>query len=116
MSTGLQIFNAAGKLIYDTSVLGWMLIDDTSIVNSNQTATRTYPQLAGLNLEAKVVEVPIYNALNLPSGRGFYYILQHNISVDYTLGYPRVTLGLGLRYSILIETVNIPMQVYVFVR
>ena len=115
MSTGFQIFNASGTLIYDTSALSWMLIDETRTVLSNQSATLSYPQLAGYGFEARVVEAATYDFIT-QIGAGTYYALQHKIEYSYTPGYPVITLTPHISFNIFGQTVSEPLQVFVFVR
>lgn len=51
-SFGVQIFDAAGQLTYDSTAITWNQVDYFTAAAS-ATTTRSYPQLAGL--EVKVV-------------------------------------------------------------
>jgi len=115
MSSGIQIFNTSGQTIYDTSFLSWMLIDETRIIMSNQSATLSYPELAGYNFEAKVVEASTYDFIT-EIGSGVYYALQHKIEYNYTAGYPVVTLTPYISSNIKGQSVSKPLQVFVFMR
>lgn len=115
MSFGIQIFNASGQTIYDTSFLSWMLIDESRIILSNQSATLSYPELAGYNFEAKVVEASTYDFITEQSS-GIYYALQHRIEYSYVAGYPVITLTPYISHNIKGQSVSKPLQVFVFMR
>jgi hypothetical protein len=90
MACGVQILDASGVLIWDsTTVVGGVFIDTRSF-SSTTTATLTYPALAGLTPSVTP---------HTPQGTA-------GVTVDTSLGYPRVTVATGPRtrnFSVMVE-------------
>lgn len=76
MAYGVQIFNAGGSLLWDSSVAGSGIVADVLVLPAGGPWTYTYPDFAGrtVNIVALV------------------YLGTTLATVDTALGYPRVTV------------------------
>jgi hypothetical protein len=85
MTYGLQIFTAAGKINTDTTQLPSTLID--VFRTSGSSGSVTYPSYAGSNIYV--------NNFAVGQGLGVGSIAPLTITIDYSLGYPRVSWSQG---------------------
>ncbi len=76
MSYGVRIRNTAGETVFESTVAQGGVVIDTFIAAAGE--VRTYPQFAGMTVFANAASG---SAANMAA------------SVDYALGYPRVTLS-----------------------
>ena len=81
MSFGLRLWDSNSNLVFDSDALAGGMVVDVRTYASGESATLTYPSLAGLN----VMVVPLIA----------YYFAQFNVTSDTSLGYPRVTVSPG---------------------
>ena len=80
MSQGVQVFNAAGALVWDSSNVAGGVIADIKTYESTNTAILTYPAFAGRS--ASIITLLSWIAASTDG-----------VSVDYALGYPRITVS-----------------------
>lgn len=87
MAYGMQVFDSSGALVWDSStVLGGCAIDYREIPVSTA-VTYEYPAHAGRSVALQAVDGDNFQLL--PTGTAGTY----GVTVDTTLGYPRVTVA-----------------------
>jgi hypothetical protein len=92
MTQGLQVFNPAGSLVWDSSTVAGGAVADVRSFLPTDTATLTYPAFAGRS-------VYIIN-LRIRTEAGV-----SGVAADTALGYPRVTVstaGSGRRFAVVV--------------
>jgi len=86
MSYGFNIFNQTGTLAY-SSESKCLNILDVFTISSDSTGSKTYPNYAGCTIQFQVT-----NAMVNPNWTiNFQGFLPHNFTIDYALGYPRIS-------------------------
>lgn len=92
MSYGLNLYDGQGRLHLSSDSMAFSIVDVfTTGVNTN--GSKAYPELAGKTIQIQT------------SGRGGVYeftsgYLPYTFSVDYALGYPRVSWSLNSQYRL----------------
>lgn len=83
---GLQTFDDAGGVVLDTRYVAGGVIAHVGVYAATATATLTFPYFAG----RQVMIVPDW---------GWFFEAAASVSVDTTLGYPRLTViaSVGIR-------------------
>lgn len=110
--TGLKCWDASGNVIFDTSFSSWFLLSDDNVVGTNESATLTFPDRAGM--QAAVSESPLYDAFSLGFGMGTLLLTKHTIDISYASGFPVVTLTPYMHHNVFGGNANIPMKIYVY--
>lgn len=78
MSFGVQVNNAAGSLVWDsTTAIGGGVVADYQEIAAGASYSKSFPEFAGRT----PIVIPIADSADAPS-----------ISVDTALGYPRITV------------------------
>ena len=93
MSFGIQIFNEAGVRTFDSTTYGGLFLESFDVTAGTGTVVKTYPSQAGYTMMFGVLspETSIGSdstTTNITAAYG---------SVDYSLGYPRLTITRGAR-------------------
>lgn len=93
MSFGLQVFNASGICTFDTSAYGGVFVESFDVTAGTGTVVKTYPGQAGFTLMFGVMSP----ATTVGSDSTTTNITAAYGTVDYSLGYPRLTITRGAR-------------------
>lgn len=81
MSFGVQVFDTAGTLVWDSRTVAGAVVADILSYSSGGSGTHTYPDFAGRSVDV------IHLTWSGHGGQGA------GITTDTSLGYPRVTVA-----------------------